>query len=947
MIQLENISKTYHTRSGKVPVLKNVNLTVREGERLGVLGMNGAGKSTLIRLVSGVERPTAGRIQRDMSISWPLAFGGAFLGMLTGLDNFRFISRLYNVDPEEKIDFVREFAELGPYFNEPLKNYSSGMRARLAFAISMAVEFDCFLIDEIVAVGDARFQEKCNYELFERRGDRAFFIVSHHADFIRKHCNTAAVLIEGHLHHYASIDEAYAAYNAHLADSTARASVGAKTTVAMPINQPEKDREEAMMEQQISGLSNLVAHALEQKLDDQTISVLVRSFTSDTVEPSVFLGVINHLRIRGDLRSATKFAEFVVRDDAPNSLYGVALGDLYYIQSDDRKAIGAFSQAVEHDAYSFWAQRNLGLTYFKLGCYEECLPHFTAAMRLSTDPAQRRELVWFLIDAYTYLDRLVPDEIHAEAKINGTEFIELTPIWYPAHKLLRVRAFGFLEPTVALEDISCEFAIGDEVHPPTEVLFGTNSIRRYAQQAGTTAFGVNLYISLPEIPEAMEFRLYGATKPTGMVLRAPKPLALARSSIDVVVDGRAPLADWSIEEGYAALGDRMFLVHDNELACAYYGLAHAAGSRINSERYVEALIALGRFNEAEWHLKSVFDRNSPEDDLLGEYGGKLFDLYCAEIARSRVEGWDSRIEQLVADRLSRAPDETAGLTNLGHMQVHRHQLSDAIESYTRAVANARGREIIHFASGITSARYAGTVPPVAISDVGAPPEIDRIVHLFSCDAKYFKRYGQAVVSSSARAAGAENVFIHAHIVDPDVEALALARKLQATYKFEVTTEFFPLPDAPYETKIAYYTSARFINAEAIMQLYGCPVLITETDCQIKWDWNEIRAWCAGSDYGSALSNLWNWVPWTRIPAGIVYFDNHPKGLSIARFIHTFLMRVFGDPKASEANLWTVDQVALWLAWERFNEHVSTCNLPMTSILTLAVGDKSNILDDER
>ena len=215
MITLNNICKSYETRQGLRSVLSDVNLSVAKGERVGILGRNGAGKSTLIRLISAVERPTSGTIQRDMSISWPLAFGGAFQGSLTGLDNIRFICRVYGVPIPPAIDYVEEFSELGVYLREPVKKYSSGMRARLAFGISMAVEFDCFLIDEIVAVGDDRFQEKSRIELFEKRADRAMIIVSHSADFIRAHCQHAVVLVNGKLHNFAQVDEAFHFYHAH------------------------------------------------------------------------------------------------------------------------------------------------------------------------------------------------------------------------------------------------------------------------------------------------------------------------------------------------------------------------------------------------------------------------------------------------------------------------------------------------------------------------------------------------------------------------------------------------------------------------------------------------------------------------------------------------------------------------------------------------------------
>ncbi|MDP2370553.1 ABC transporter ATP-binding protein [Rhodoferax sp.] len=217
MIQLRNVSKTYPTRSGLHTVLGGVDLTIKRGEKIGILGRNGAGKSTLIRILSGAERPSSGHVQRDMTLSWPLAFGGAFQGSLTGLDNLKFICRVYGVPHADKLAYVEDFSELGKYMREPVKTYSSGMRARLAFAISMAVEFDCFLIDEIISVGDARFHAKCQQEMFEKRKDRAFIMVSHEAHNIREHCGRAGVLVDGKLHLFGDVDTAYEFYQTQAA----------------------------------------------------------------------------------------------------------------------------------------------------------------------------------------------------------------------------------------------------------------------------------------------------------------------------------------------------------------------------------------------------------------------------------------------------------------------------------------------------------------------------------------------------------------------------------------------------------------------------------------------------------------------------------------------------------------------------------------------------------
>jgi capsular polysaccharide transport system ATP-binding protein len=214
MIELSHVSKRYPVHGGDRLILDDINLRIERGEKIGILGRNGSGKSTLIRLISGAERPTSGTITRTMSVSWPLGFFGGFQGSLTGLDNIRFICRIYNAPFEDKVAFVEEFSELGRYLREPLKSYSMGMRARFAFAVSMLIEFDCFLIDEVVAVGDDRFKERCRVELFERRRDRSMVIVSHDATFIRTHCSQAKVVHGSRMHSFRTMDESFAFYEA-------------------------------------------------------------------------------------------------------------------------------------------------------------------------------------------------------------------------------------------------------------------------------------------------------------------------------------------------------------------------------------------------------------------------------------------------------------------------------------------------------------------------------------------------------------------------------------------------------------------------------------------------------------------------------------------------------------------------------------------------------------
>jgi capsular polysaccharide transport system ATP-binding protein len=199
--------------SGRKQVLKGIDLQIAPGEKIGLLGRNGAGKTTLIKLLGGVEMPTSGRVRRRMSVSWPLGFAGGFQGSLTGYDNARFIARIYGQEYRQIRDFVEDFSGLGRQLKMPVKTYSSGMRARLAFALSLAIEFDCYLIDEIIMVGDASFHQKSHEELFVKRADRALVLASHSAGMIREFCDRAIVIEQGLAHFYPDVDEALEVYS--------------------------------------------------------------------------------------------------------------------------------------------------------------------------------------------------------------------------------------------------------------------------------------------------------------------------------------------------------------------------------------------------------------------------------------------------------------------------------------------------------------------------------------------------------------------------------------------------------------------------------------------------------------------------------------------------------------------------------------------------------------
>jgi capsular polysaccharide transport system ATP-binding protein len=207
---VDGLGKTW--RKASRPVFSDLAFALGPSDRLAVLGRNGQGKSTLIKILGGVLPASTGRVDWGMSASWPIGFGGGFQGSLSGLDNIRFLARLYDRDFAELRDRVDDFAELGHQLTGPVKHYSSGMRARLAFGLSLAIEFDCYLIDELVAVGDARFQQKCQEELFGQRADRAFIMASHDVHLVAAHCHKALVIEGGKAKLFDDVDEAVEIY---------------------------------------------------------------------------------------------------------------------------------------------------------------------------------------------------------------------------------------------------------------------------------------------------------------------------------------------------------------------------------------------------------------------------------------------------------------------------------------------------------------------------------------------------------------------------------------------------------------------------------------------------------------------------------------------------------------------------------------------------------------
>lgn len=213
MIKLDRVFKFYR-RGGIVKiVLDHVSTQFDTGFSYGLMGVNGAGKSTTMRLISGTELPNSGRVTRDVRVSWPLGFAGGFHPLMTGRENVKFVARIYGADVRKVLDYVEDFAEIGDYIDVPVQTYSSGMMARLSFGLSMAIEFECYLVDEITAVGDARFQARCLEAFNERRKRADIIMVSHSMQTVRDYCDRGGVLVDGQIIMFANVDLAIETYS--------------------------------------------------------------------------------------------------------------------------------------------------------------------------------------------------------------------------------------------------------------------------------------------------------------------------------------------------------------------------------------------------------------------------------------------------------------------------------------------------------------------------------------------------------------------------------------------------------------------------------------------------------------------------------------------------------------------------------------------------------------
>ncbi|WP_260579416.1 ABC transporter ATP-binding protein [Vreelandella populi] len=300
MIEIKNLYKRYHNHHGSDWVLKDINLTIPKGVSVGLIGANGAGKSTLLRLIAGMDTPERGAVIRHSRVSWPVGLSGGMQGNMTGRQNTKFVARTQGrgKDIKEIIKFVEDFAEIGEAFDEPIRTYSSGMKSRLSFGLSLAFDFDIYISDEATAVGDRAFKAKAQELFKERVGKASLIMVSHGEGILRDLCKAGIYLKKGSATWYDDINEAIADYHQDTDDKSVlhelneqSFDVDPATLSKVQINAIQQELKSARP--RANGLHVLIQQAKEQKWAKEELDVLRKAHQHAKARVDELTGIID------------------------------------------------------------------------------------------------------------------------------------------------------------------------------------------------------------------------------------------------------------------------------------------------------------------------------------------------------------------------------------------------------------------------------------------------------------------------------------------------------------------------------------------------------------------------------------------------------------------------------------------------------------------------------
>lgn len=303
MIEIKNLYKRYHNHHGSDWVLKDINLTIPTGVSVGLIGRNGAGKSTLLRLIAGMDTPERGEVIRHSRVSWPVGLAGGMQNNMTGRQNAKFVARAQGCNPAEVkrvLDFVQDFAEIGEAFDEPVRTYSSGMRSRLSFGLSLSFDFDVYISDEATAVGDRAFKAKAQALFKEKVGKASLIMVSHGEGILRDLCQVGIYIKDGQAHWYDDINEAILAYHSDVDEQKKAISSEVEESTDVLKDDPatfNKAQVQALQaqikeaKQHMNGIAQRLQQAKLEKWPQEEVTLL-NSLRQDANKHIVFLNEI-------------------------------------------------------------------------------------------------------------------------------------------------------------------------------------------------------------------------------------------------------------------------------------------------------------------------------------------------------------------------------------------------------------------------------------------------------------------------------------------------------------------------------------------------------------------------------------------------------------------------------------------------------------------------------
>jgi tetratricopeptide (TPR) repeat protein len=596
-------------------------------------------------------------------------------------------------------------------------------------------------------------------------------------------------------------------------------------------------------------------------------------------------------------------------------------GDIFQKQSEILLASEAYIAALKLDARYFWANRNLGIMLVDLGIYIQAIPYIENALKIDAGYLYRRDLI----------NRLTLAHMYAEDYPQTTSISDL--ISYPI--IEQTHGFSYIERNTCFATISILCSDADfienlsikELNPKYSFQIlphvGSMELRYLSDITGMRCSGY--FLIFDEVHQELEInvRIGGHTRTT--LLQFRNSTSTTNSSLN------STNLSTSIEICFRNYQ------HDHVIMDAIQAeIADIRLSPASCEYAYTSMMYSGMYAEAYSLLLSQYKKSLLNIDVAAT----CLDILCADSVRLRLSKKSNTVIKFLEEFKKIHGATVNYYLNLGHLLCESDDRL-AAEMYVKAQESNSSQTLIDMSKGLSSIidpeNIVDSLPyEVVISKIN---RFGDVIHLFACDSKYFTKFASKLIESSVGKSDI-NITIHAHLVDPTPEAKELIEILVNKYDIDYSFGYSP---AQIADKKSFYTTARFLVTEELLTVYNKPILITEADCLISWRWSQIMTWCMGIDYGLCKSGSWHFIPWAKIPAGVLWISPTSKGIEFISYISQYISKALWHSIGKSSYLWGVDQTAIWQSYKKHKTTSITKHIPMYSVLLLATGDKTNIL----